>query len=303
MAKLKYYLVSQGPGFTIKRVLSFIYWRSRFLLTTPKTKQELCVSVKNIGFMSDLPEPLVSVVIPVYDRPELAAESILSSLNQRYRNFEVIVVFDGSSDTTIDYLTSFVSNNRLRFIRLQQNSGNPVRPRNIGICNARGEFIALLDSDDLSRFDRLDKSVEVAIRFGADVVYSNYSIEQLLPFDSLNRFSEVSCSLVEYEELKKRNPICQSTVLVRSDLFRRVGLLKEEMKYCEDLELWQRCAFYNSKFALIEDSLVTYRLHEKNLEKEFKTNKDFWQHKALELHKLPGPDFAFYNGLSFSTIN
>ncbi len=90
----------------------------------------------------------VSVVIPTYQHAGFLDEAINSVLAQTYRDYEIIVVDDGSTDITEEVGKSF-SDERIRFLWLKQNSGTCAAPRNAGIRIARGEYIALQDDDSL----------------------------------------------------------------------------------------------------------------------------------------------------------
>ncbi|OKH14938.1 glycosyl transferase family 2 [Fischerella major NIES-592] len=92
-------------------------------------------------------EPLVSVVIPTYNRADLIKHTLNSAIRQSYKNLEIIIIDDGSVDNTEEVVKA-IDDSRIRYIRLPNNSGGSVA-RNTGIENARGEYIAFLDSDDL----------------------------------------------------------------------------------------------------------------------------------------------------------
>ncbi|MDR7342974.1 glycosyltransferase involved in cell wall biosynthesis [Pantoea alhagi] len=101
--------------------------------------------------------PLISVVIPTYNRADIILKTLNSVLNQTWRNIEVFVVDDASTDNTAEVMAS-VKDERVHFIQLPQNSGG-TRPRNEGIERSSGEFIALLDSDDEWVPEKLEKQL------------------------------------------------------------------------------------------------------------------------------------------------
>src|SRR5262245_55820919 len=98
--------------------------------------------------------PLYTVVIPVYNREHLVEKTLRSVLEQSCQDFEIVVVDDGSRDRPQDVIAK-LADERIRFIR-QENAGGGAA-RNNGILNARGRYIALLDSDDLFLPDKLEK--------------------------------------------------------------------------------------------------------------------------------------------------
>lgn len=101
--------------------------------------------------------PLVSVVIPTYNRGYLIERTINSVLSQTYTNFELLIVDDASTDNT-EQIISNIHDKRLNYIRLEQNT-NGTKPRNIGIQNSKGDFIAFLDSDDEWLPNKLEKQL------------------------------------------------------------------------------------------------------------------------------------------------
>ena len=109
--------------------------------------------------MSDL--PLISVIVPVYNGQEYLDLTVHSVLSQTYLNWELILVNDGSSDETSAIIDKFIeSDTRVVGVNLEKSSGGPAHPRNIGIDNAKGDYLAFLDADDLWDKDKLKFQVE-----------------------------------------------------------------------------------------------------------------------------------------------
>lgn len=101
---------------------------------------------------------LVSVIIPTYNRANLILQAVKSVLNQTYKNFEIIIVDDGSSDNTEDVI-NVIHDNRIRYIKHAINKGASAA-RNTGIREAKGKYIAFQDSDDHWLPDKLEKQVK-----------------------------------------------------------------------------------------------------------------------------------------------
>lgn len=108
--------------------------------------------------MKDLDSPLVSVIIPTYNRAHLLLRAVQSVLNQTYSHFELIIVDDASTDNTAQ-VTGEISDPRVRYVRHEYNQGGAAA-RNTGIDLAQGKYIAFLDSDDLWLERKLEKQVE-----------------------------------------------------------------------------------------------------------------------------------------------
>jgi glycosyltransferase involved in cell wall biosynthesis len=101
--------------------------------------------------------PLVSVIIPTYNCAKYIETTINSVLNQNYDNLEIIVVDDGSTDNTKNIISS-ITDDRLIYYFIK-NSGGPAKPRNLGLMNCKGDYIAFLDSDDKWRNDKVMKQI------------------------------------------------------------------------------------------------------------------------------------------------
>ena len=91
----------------------------------------------------------ISIIIPTYNRVDLLPYAINSVKNQSFLDWELIVVDDCSTDNTKQVVSSYMYNDsRIRYAQTDKNSGNPVKPRNLGVQKAKGKYIAFLDSDD-----------------------------------------------------------------------------------------------------------------------------------------------------------
>ena len=118
--------------------------------------------------------PTVSVIIPAYNRADLIGETLESVFAQTYRDYEIIVVDDGSTDNTKEVLASLAAAGKLRYT-YQENAGLPAA-RNTGIRLAVGKYVAFLDSDDLFAPDKLEKQVAVfEANLDAMLVHSGFS--------------------------------------------------------------------------------------------------------------------------------
>lgn len=167
-------------------------------------------------------KPLVSVVMPNYNGTRFVAQAIDSALAQTYENFEIIVVDDCSTDNSPDIIREkCAEDSRLRMIALDKNGG-VANARNVGIRAARGEYIALLDNDDLWEADKLERQIALARR-GADIVYCSYDfidednntikrafiVPERTDFDKMLSSNVISCSTGLFKaELLKEHPFC-----------------------------------------------------------------------------------------------
>ena len=123
--------------------------------------------------METTKQPLITVVMPNYNGHRFVEQAIDSVLNQTYPNFELLVVDDCSKDDSLQLVQQKEQrDDRVRVIALEHNAG-VANARNVGIKEAKGKFIALLDNDDLWTEDKLERQLALANK-GADIVYCSY---------------------------------------------------------------------------------------------------------------------------------
>ncbi len=205
--------------------------------------------------------PIVSVIIPTHNRAELLRTAISSVINQTFKDWEVIIVDDHSTDHTRSVFESIVDE-RIRYLRNKGKNG-PSIARNLGITVARGEYIAFLDDDDEWLPHKLEKQVAIIDACPKKVggIYSNRLM--------INRMTgEIYSDEPGTETLKGnllpqlviKNPIHTSTLMIRKSCLDQVGLFDETMRYMEDRDLWIRLAM-KWDFEYIEVPLIKAYLH------------------------------------------
>lgn len=209
--------------------------------------------------------PLVSVIIPVYNSEKYIADAIESVLCQTYKNFEILVVDDGSTDDTEKIVLYFkkLYNEKIRYF--YQKNGGPAKARNLGIKNASGEHIAFLDSDDIWLPEKL--AVQVAYYeenpyYG--MVYSNLAlIKNGNIFQATSQLKEKGWILYK---LVKDKFIYTSTIIIKKNVLRAVGDYHEDyyMATGEDTDLYLRIA-NKYQIGYLDKVLVHKRIHDSNL--------------------------------------
>jgi glycosyltransferase involved in cell wall biosynthesis len=229
--------------------------------------------------------PMVSVVIPAYNQAQYLAGAIQSVLTQSNRDFEVIVVDDGSTDDTPQVTSKFDTD--IRYI-YQENQGL-AGSRNTGIREAKGEYIALLDSDDEWSPEFLQTMTSLAAEYpDADVLYSGACFMDAdgfdLPQDS--NFSVVPPEKM-YWTLLRANFIIPSSIVLRRSVAMVNGLFDLSFRRLQDWEFWLRLAKTGHKFIGVKTCLVRYRLHSSSLSMDSKSGN--LAAKALA-EKHFGPD-------------
>lgn len=235
--------------------------------------------------------PLVTFVIPIYNRTDVLRTAIRSALEQTVNALELILVTDGSPPETHAVVDEFRSDPRVRVFSYPVSSGNAVRGRNKGILEARGKYIAFLDSDDIAAPNRLELSLPFLESGQADVVYGGWRalLDGTREVAGLQNGQVVYSPDCDFATLEKVCVPCQSTVTVRREFLLKSGFLKPKMQYREDHELWVRLAHHGAVFKSIPAVLVDLRLHAGNNELNFKGNDNHWEALLNQEYSRPGP--------------
>ena len=206
---------------------------------------------------------LVSVVIPAYNQGVYLVEAVESVLAQTYRNFEIIIVDDGSTDNTREVAHSF--GDRVRYI-WQENQGL-AGARNTGIRHARGRFIALLDSDDRWLPGFLKNMVNLAQEHPeGDVYYSGWLAmdEKGKPLPQRSDGLVVPPQEMYLRVLRGNFLNCCSLLLRRGSLL-QAGLFDPSFRRLQDWELWLRMLRDGFTFLGTTERMVLYRMHSESL--------------------------------------
>ncbi len=206
--------------------------------------------------------PLVSVVIPTYDRGAYLREAVQSVLDQSYQAWELIVVDDGSSDGSVGFLEA-LADSRIQVVR-QPHSGNPARMRNLGITRAGGEYVAFLDSDDVWMPEKL--SLQVAdLRLHPDCRWSYTDFKWVneggeeIPVRG--RAGSHLCRGWIFEDLIAGHAwTATPSVLAERGLLVEAGGFDESLLYSEDYDLWLKLSRL-SPVTVVTDRLVGVRQH------------------------------------------
>src|SRR5574337_643394 len=210
--------------------------------------------------------PRVTVLIPVYNRERYVATAIESILAQSFIDFELLLIDDGSTDGSVEILRSYTTDSRVRLVCNEQNLGIP-RTRNRGIDLARGEHIAMLDSDDWAYPRLLEKQVAFLDRHKDFEVVGAWATEMDENGRSLGRVKRRFVSSGELQSrLLFRCSLCNSSIMARKAILQDYGY-REQYAVCEDFDLFVRVA-KNSKLGNLPETLVRRRTHAGNLGRE-----------------------------------
>jgi len=201
--------------------------------------------------------PLVSVIIPTYNRANRLGRAVKSVLNQTFNNFELLIIDDGSEDNTHDIVSDF-SDSRIIYLKHETNKG-PNAARNSGLGIAQGENIAFLDSDDEWLPTMLEKQLEaLKLNKGLSVVYARAYVQKADgDFISGTKFS--LNGEVYKEALTQGYLSYMITLMVKKACFDKIGPFDEQFSNCDDDDICLRLA-KEYRFGLIPDELAIIHL-------------------------------------------
>lgn len=230
--------------------------------------------------------PKVSVVIPTYNTTRYIAEALDSVSRQTFRDFETIVVNDGSTDTPD--LEKVLEPYRGEIIYISKPNGGPSSARNAGVAASQAPLIAFLDSDDTWESTFLRVLVDMlAENPGVDVVFSNAVLfgDTDLPGQTLMDLCP-SHEEITFETILFSRAWVYLSCMVRKEVLVRVGGFDQDLRYGEDLDLWLRVAHGGFKFLPCSRPLVHYRKRAGSLTAECSPDQEI--RRRIQLYeKLP----------------
>ncbi|UAB76396.1 glycosyltransferase family 2 protein [Mesoflavibacter sp. SCSIO 43206] len=231
-------------------------------------------------------QPLVSIITPMYNSEKFILKTINSVVDQTYSNWELLLIDDGSTDNTIQIVEGFKQ--KYSNIKLLQNSKNlgAAQSRNKGIIEAKGDYIAFLDADDLWKPNKLDLQIQFMQTHNCDVSFSSY--EQIDENGKpLNKLVQAIPKLT-YNKYIKTNYIGNLTGMYNAKTLGKIT--SPDLRKRQDWLLWLAAIKKSSKPALgIQESLAYYRVRQNSMS----SNK-------IELLKY---NYLVYKkGLGFSTL-
>jgi len=207
-----------------------------------------------------------SVIIATYNRADYLRECLNSLVSQTYKNFETVIVDDGSTDNTKDVVNEFVNLIEIKYLMIP-NSGFPGKPRNIAAKLAKAEWLCFLDSDDKWTKDKLKTCVSYLKDY--DVVYHKLKyFGEGKPFYR-NTIPSRQLKYPAFADLMtKGNSIPLSGSMIRKNIFFQVGSFFEEnasIGGLDDYDLWLKISLITGRFKFINKTLGLYRIHASNM--------------------------------------
>ena len=228
--------------------------------------------------MSDK-NPKVSVIMPVYNQEKFLKQSIDSILNQTFKDFELIIINDRSTDKTKDILNKYAQKDLRIRVFFQENQGC-TKSLNYGIKQAKGEYIARQDADDISLPKRLEKQV--------DFLNKNKNIGLVGSFAQVideqgNKKQKILGQYTGNRDLKKHSfwsdKFCHSTIMIRKELLDKINGYDEHFVCSQDTDLYFRLMPY-TQFANLKEVFLLYREHKDSLSKTKKKKQEKFAQEA-----------------------
>lgn len=213
------------------------------------------------GIISEVPK--ISAIMALYNTPYKLLEKTLNSiLNQTFSNFELIIIDDASMINYKDFFKKF-NDKRIKYFKLEKNAG-PGHARNEGIKKALGEYIAIVDSDDIyypQRFEKqlnfLENNQEISLISCAFKFSNKNKIPEVLEKDE-----DIKTALLFNSALSNPAIMFRKKVFIENDLF-----YAEDINFAEDYSLWLDAMFYGLKMANLKEVLMTYTRRKNQLSK------------------------------------
>ena len=214
-------------------------------------------------------DPRVSFIVPGYNYGRFIAQAVASLLDQTFRELEVLVIDDASTDDTPGALARFADEPKVRLIRHEENQGH-IRTYNEGLSLARGSYVGIMSADDfcLSR-DAVARAVELFERSGrVGMVYAAYAVVEdgeTVTRVSPRPVSGIRDGLDEFRSLMWGNYVLHSGTLLRRDVQIELGPYDAELPQSGDWDMWLRAAA-RYDIGYIAEPMYAYRMHRSNMQ-------------------------------------
>lgn len=220
---------------------------------------------------------LISIIMPAYNVSAFIEDSIDSVLNQTYTNWELIVVDDGSTDQTLSILKKYSGLVTVLQHPCGVNRGVSLS-RKLGIDHAKGKYIAFLDADDFFEPDKIEIQVEL-LEGNPKVVLCHTAINQISGIETsfnCQSWFNFENKVVVYDYKKTQNylmfnPICNSSVTIRSDIIKNIPFSGKQIYQFEDWLTWTLAAEFGD-FLFTPRQLLNYRIHSESATSEVLEN-------------------------------
>lgn len=242
-------------------------------------------------------KPLVSIIIPVYNGSNYVAEAIESAINQTYKNIEIIVINDGSTDNgkTEEIAKSY--GEKIRYI--YKENGGVSSALNLGIKEMKGEYFSWLSHDDKYKLDKIEKQIDLLNKYDNQKNLIALCETQQIDKNSKNiptrikkrNFKEEQ--IINYEEVLKSLLVKGSfngcALLIHKSIFEECGNFDENLRFCQDIYLWIKIFLKHYSLIYSNDKLVYSRVHNQQVTQ---TKRELFRSDSIYISKKLINDFA-----------
>ena len=199
----------------------------------------------------------ISIIMPVYNCQDYLKETIASVKNQTFKNWELIIVDDCSTDKSIEIIKEETKDimEKTKIIRMSENQGAAVA-RNIALENAGGRYIAYLDSDDIWKKEKLEKQLEFLTKNEYGFTYTSYTY---LRKNNVTKDIRIIPLKLDYKKALKNTAILTSTVMIDTNKIDKELLEMPNIKRGEDMATWWKILKENSVAYCLNERLTFYR--------------------------------------------
>ncbi|MGL6167695.1 MAG: glycosyltransferase family 2 protein [Fusobacteriaceae bacterium] len=239
--------------------------------------------------MKNRNEPLVSIITPLYNGEKFVKETIKSVINQNYKNWEMIITDDNSTDKGTEIVEKYSSlDSRIKLIKLKENGGAAVS-RNISIKEAKGKYIAFLDSDDIWLPKKLEKQIKFMEENGYDFTFTKYQ-QMSEEGKLLERYIEVPKE-INYRKALLFNPVGCLTAIYNQEKLGKIFM--PLIRKGQDYGLWLKILKQTSGYGFNEN-LAHYRLRKESLSANKIKNLKWHWILCREIEKMNVLSAIFY---------
>ena len=227
-------------------------------------------------------KPKISMIVPVYNTSKFLKQCLDSIINQTYKNLEIILVNDGSTDNSLEILEEYSKSDDMVMI-INKNNGGLSSARNAGIRIATGEYILNVDSDDWLEITACEKLLEKALETKGDIIIGNIYLEYPqkrmkwldLQTEGIYKFEEY---FDKYIQENGKNSICNK--LIKNDLYKKNNIFHpENISYGEDGSTLLRLVSQAKKIVKISNFIYHYRQNNQSM--MYSKNKKIYEYKEV----------------------
>lgn len=235
-------------------------------------------------------KPLISVITPVYNAEKYILQTVDSVMNQTFENFEHLLIDDRSPDNSAEIIKEYQKrDNRIQYIKLEENSGAAVA-RNTGIENARGRYVAFVDSDDKWYPAKLEKQLKYMEEENKAFTYTKF--ELINDDGTLKKEAAQIPEKFDYSGLLKNTAIACSTVMIDTSVIKDIKM--PLVRKGQDTATWLKILRNHDYAYLVDETLNQYRSVEGSLSSnKIQALKRTWN-TYRNIEKLPLPKACYY---------